>query len=93
MSEKMVELCKAQGQMQGELIRSVMEGNNIHCLLVGSGIASTFAFSVGPASDVLVFVPESQLEQALTLLETLYPADGDGSASDADAEVEEIDEG
>ncbi|HUN22993.1 MAG TPA: DUF2007 domain-containing protein [Anaerolineales bacterium] len=82
MLNPMVELIVVNGIPQAELVRSVLEGNGIPCQVISSGTASSFGFTVGPMSDVPIYVAEKHLAVAQEILDQLFSAEEETIADD-----------
>jgi hypothetical protein len=87
----MVELIIVNGIPQAELVRSVLEGNGIPCQLISSGIASGFGFTIGPMSDVPIYVAETHLAEAQALLDKLFSAEEEETNEGADDLTDALD--
>jgi len=60
---------RAEGYLKAQLLKAALESEGISVLLQGGTMAQTFGLSVGSVGAVSIFVPESQVEQAKTILE------------------------
>ena len=67
--EKLVEVYKAHGEAEAQVIKSKLECNNIPALLKSQAAPSVHAFVVDGLGEYRVMVPESLAEEAKKLLE------------------------
>ena len=56
------------GPPQAELIRSLLEGSNIACVIDGFGMCGAYPVNVGGLAEFKVHVKESDAEDAAALL-------------------------
>lgn len=70
------------GQLAGEMIRLLLESNNIPALLSQESAGATYGLTVGPLGEVKVLVPAGRADEARQILrdmeegkleEELYP--------------------
>ena len=56
------------GPPQSELIRSLLEGSDIACVIDGFGMGGAYPVNVGGLAEFKVYVKESDAEDAAALL-------------------------
>jgi hypothetical protein len=76
-------LCTAHGQMEAEILKSLLGSAGIEVLLSQEGAGAVLGMTVGPLGDVDVLVRESQLPQARELLEEYLRGSLDRGESDS----------
>jgi hypothetical protein len=86
MVEKWVSLDTVQGRLEAEIIRGMLEAQEIEVQLSQESTAAIYGLGVGPMAEVEIFVREHQLEEATSLLQRYH----DGSLED-DLPVDEAD--
>ncbi len=70
MNEERWELVyKANGQLEAEMLRGLLEAQGISVFLTQEGAGHAFGLTVGPLGLVQVLVPASQVEQARQVLQ------------------------
>jgi len=67
--EKMVEVYKAAGEMEAQVIKSLLESYGIPCLLKSNAARSVHVFAVDGMGEVKVMVWKSMAEEAKRLIE------------------------
>ena len=67
--EKMVEVYRAAGESEAQIIKGLLESNNILCLLKSNAAPSVHVFAVDGMGEVGVLVWESMAEKARELTE------------------------
>jgi hypothetical protein len=67
-SEKLVEVFKAHGEMEAQIIKSKLECNGIPALLKSTAAPSVHAFVVDGLGEYHIMVPESLFNDALDVL-------------------------
>ena len=65
---KMVEVYRAQGEMEARVIQGLLESHEIPCLLRSNAASSVHAFTVDGMGEVRVMVWESMAERAKELI-------------------------
>ncbi len=73
-----VSLDTVQGRLEAEIIRGMLEAQEIEVQLSQESTAAIYGLGVGPMAEVEVFVREHQLGEARALLQKYY----DGSLED-----------
>ena len=67
--EKLVEIYRGGGgPLQAGLIRSVLEGSDIACVVDGFGLGGAYPVTVGGLAEFKVYVKESDAGDAVALL-------------------------
>ena len=69
------------GNFQAEIIRGMLEAQDIRVALSQEGAGSVLAVNVGPLGDVQILVPSSQLERAKKVLDDYYSGAAEREAS------------
>lgn len=67
--ERMVEVYRAVGEMEAQIIQGLLESREIPCLLKSSAARSVHAFAVDGMGEVRVMVWESMADEAKQLIE------------------------
>ncbi len=67
-SEKLVEVYRASGEMEAQVIRSLLESWGIPCLLRSNAARSVHAFAVDGMGEVRVMVWEQTADKARSLI-------------------------
>jgi hypothetical protein len=75
--EEWILVDKVQGQLQGELLKGLLEAQGITVWLNQEGAAHAYAVSVGTFGTVEILVPTSEVEQAHQVLDAYYRGDFD----------------
>lgn len=73
-------LTKAQGDLEAEIIRGLLEAQEIPVVLSREGAGRAFGFTVGPMGEVEILVPMDHLHQAKIILKQYE----DGSLDSSD---------
>ena len=66
---KWVSVSRIQGDLQAELLRGLLEAQEIPVLLSREGAGRAFGLTVGPLGEVEVLVPEPFTQEAKTIIE------------------------
>jgi hypothetical protein len=61
-------ITSVQGELQAEVIRGLLEAQDIPVNLSQEGVARAYGLGVGPLSEVEILVPENYIEQAKDVL-------------------------
>ena len=67
-SEKLVEVYRAAGELEAQVIKSLLESYGIHCFLKSLAAPSVHVFTVDGLGEVRVMVQESMTEKAIELI-------------------------
>ena len=65
---KLVEVYRAAGEVEAQVIKSLLESNGIHCLLKSHSAPSVHAFAVDGMGEVKIMVRESMADKAKELI-------------------------
>ena len=63
---------EVSGQFQAEIVRGILEAQEIPVVLSQEGIGHVYAFTVGSLATVQVLVPAREAERARQVLEEYY---------------------
>ena len=66
--EKIVEVYRAVGELEAQVIKGLLESNGIPCLLKSHAAPSVHVFTVDGLGEVKVMVRESMVEEARRLV-------------------------
>jgi len=66
--EKLVEVYKAVGEAEAQIIRGILESNGIPCLLKSQAAPSVHVFTIDGMGEVKVMVGKSMAEEAKELI-------------------------
>lgn len=66
---ELVEVYRAWGGPQAELVRSLLEANGIECALEGEGKNRVYNLTVGPMAEVRIMVEADDVEAAENILQ------------------------
>ncbi len=65
---KMVEVYRAAGEVEAQIIKGLLESNGIYCLLKSNAAPSVHVFAIDGMGEVRVMVKESLAERARRLI-------------------------
>ena len=68
MGEKLVEVYRASGELEANLIKGLLESNGIPCILKSDAAFSVHAFTVDGMGEVKIAVLESMAEEARRII-------------------------
>ena len=63
------------GSLDAEMVRSVLEGNDIQCMLSGSGMGGAYPMNVGTLGSAAILVRTEDAERARELIEQVLRGD------------------
>lgn len=63
------------GSLDAEMVRSVLEGNEIECMLTGSGMGGAYPMNVGTLGSAGVLVRTEDVQRARELIEQVVRGD------------------
>jgi hypothetical protein len=66
---KMVEVYRAAGEAEAQIIKGLLDSNGIYCLLKSNAAPSVHVFAIDGMGEVKVMVRESMVSQARELIE------------------------
>lgn len=94
-SPEYIEVYSANGQLEADMIRLMLEAAGLHVLTRGESAGAVYGLTVGPLGEVRVLVQESEAQAANELLDAMDegklenpPADAYPPLTDEDEEVE-----
>ena len=67
-SEKLVEVYRASGEMEAQVIRSLLEYHGIPCLLKGEAARNIYGLTVDGIAEVRIMVWEKVADKARSLI-------------------------
>jgi hypothetical protein len=67
-SEKLVEVYRANGEMEAQVIRSLLEYHGIPCLLKGEAARNIYGLTVDGIAEVRIMVWERVADKARSLI-------------------------
>jgi len=70
--EEWVVIDMAAGMLQAEILRGMLEAQEIQVWLNQEGAAHAYGLAVGPIGTVEILVPSSQAERGMAILEEYY---------------------
>jgi hypothetical protein len=73
--EEWILVDKAEGQLQAEIMRGLLEAQGLMVWLNQEGAAHAYAVAVGTLGMVEILVPSSMVEHARQVLEAYYQGD------------------
>ena len=68
MGEKLVDVYRASGEMEAQVIKGLLESNGIPCILRSDASSSVHTFTVDGMGEVAVAVLESLAEEAKRII-------------------------
>jgi hypothetical protein len=70
--EKWEVVIEVSGELQGDLLRNLLEAQGIKVFLNQEGAGKAVGLTVGPLGGVQVLVPENQSQQARQIVDDYY---------------------
>jgi hypothetical protein len=67
----MIEVYKAKGELEAQVIKSLLDSYGIPCLLQSHAAGSVHTFAINGLGEVRVMVLESQAEEAKRIIESV----------------------
>lgn len=67
--EKLVDVYRASGELEAQVIKGLLESNGIRCILKSDAASSVHAFTVDGMGEVKVAVLESMADRAREIIE------------------------
>jgi hypothetical protein len=64
-----VEIYRAAGRINAALIKSLLESSGIPAVLGANALPSVYGFTVGPASEILIYVRKQNVAEAKGLVD------------------------
>jgi hypothetical protein len=74
-SERLVLVAEADGQLEAEILRGLLEANGIEVWLSGESAAAAIGLGVGPLARVQILVLAEQADEAARMLADRHPPD------------------
>jgi hypothetical protein len=68
-----------QGQLQAEILRGLLEAQDIKVWLNQEGAGAAYGINVGPLGTVEILVPTSAVDQARQILDAYYAGEFEGA--------------
>lgn len=68
-----------QGRLMGETIRAFLEAQGINAIIEQDALGPIYGLTTGDLGEVRILVPQSQLEEAKTLLEAMEAGEFEGT--------------
>lgn len=65
----------ATGELQAEIIRGMLEAQDIEVLLFQEGAGKVFSVSVGPLAEVEILVPADKKDEATQIIDEYFAQD------------------
>ena len=65
----MIEVYRATGEMEAQVIKSLLESYGVHCILQSNAAPSVHVFTADGMGEVKVMVSDSNAEEAKRLIE------------------------
>ncbi len=73
---KLVEVFNAQGEMEAQVIRSILEGDGIESMLSGESVRLTHALTVDGLAEVKILVREDEETRAREVIRVYMENNG-----------------
>jgi hypothetical protein len=67
----LVEVFKAHGEVEAQLVRSVLEGDGIDAMLAGESVRLTHGITIDGLAEVRILVRPGDAERARELIDTI----------------------
>jgi hypothetical protein len=68
---KLIQVYSTEGQLEAEMIKGFLEAQGMNVVLNQESIGRTYGLTAGRLGQVKIFVPESQVEEAISILEAM----------------------
>jgi hypothetical protein len=68
---KLIPVYSTEGQLEAEMIKGFLEAQGMNVVLSQESIGRTYGLTAGRLGQVKIFVPESQVEEAISILEAM----------------------
>lgn len=66
--EKTVDVYRASGELEAQVIKGLLESNGIHCIMRSDAASSVHAFTVDGMGEVKIAVLESMADEARRII-------------------------
>lgn len=67
--KRFVQAYTAEGKLDGEMISLMLQSFNIETRMAQESAGATYGFTAGPMGEVIILVPEDQLQDAEEILQ------------------------
>lgn len=67
----LIQVFSTEGQLEAEMIKGFLEAQGINVVLSQESIGRTYGLTAGRLGQVKILVPESQAEEAVSILEAM----------------------
>lgn len=71
----LIEVYATEGQLEAEMIKGFLEAQGLEVILSQESIGRTYGLTAGRLGQVKILVPESQAEEATTILKAMERGD------------------
>ena len=71
----LIEVYATEGQLKAEMIKGFLEAQGLEVILSQESIGRTYGLTAGRLGQVKILVPESQAEEATTILRAMERGD------------------
>ena len=82
---------EANGMLHAELVRGMLEAQEIPVVLSQEGAGKVYGLTIGPLGRVQILVPVSMLERAVQILQTIETG-GESETEPFDQELTDLDD-
>jgi hypothetical protein len=72
---KLIQVYSTEGQLEAEMIKGFLEAQGMKVVLSQESIGRTYGLTAGRLGQVKILVPESQTEEAISILEAMERGD------------------
>ncbi len=66
----MIEVYKAKGELEAQVIKGLLDSYGIPCLLQSHASSSVHTFAINGLGEVRIMVPDSQAEEARRIIDS-----------------------
>lgn len=67
----LIQVYSTEGQLEAEMIKGFLEAQGMNVVLSQESIGRTYGLTAGRLGQVKILVPESQAEEAISILEAM----------------------
>jgi hypothetical protein len=79
---KLTPVYSTEGQLEAEIIKGFLEAQGLNVVLSQESVGRTLGLSAGTLGEVMVLVPETQVEDAKNLLKAMERGDFENDIPD-----------
>jgi hypothetical protein len=79
---KYIPVYYADGMLAGEMVRLLLESFSIQAILTQESAGKSFGLTVGSMGEVAVMVPESQVDEAKEIIDSMESGELENNADD-----------